>query len=279
MIADILVGYTPSRFSQVAFEHALDLAEKCGARIRLLGAIEDTEPEDETGLVGASSPDLLDYVETPGGEPSETDPPAGIPPYMEEARLRCVQAHVACSVRRLHGEANRRLREQSRLAQLLVIGRHGRRVVGVRPHLGRTIRGLLASLPIPLMVGHETYRELARLLLVYTPTLVGGRTLNMAAQIATTVNGTLDIITPGATRRAAQRTLAEAEFARLPYHLDGAGDYIEGDVVEALLRAGMERQYDLVAVPAPPPRWWTPDPGEAVKVALELPDVVTLIVP
>ncbi len=276
MITDILVGYSESRLAQVALEQAIDIGENTDARIQLLTAVEEAEPGDEANLVSDSGDDLLAYVDAPSDEEPEAE--IGLPAFVEGARLRCEEAHIACAVRRFHGEPARRLREQARLAQLVVIGRHCKRSGSERRRLGRTAYNLLSNPPAPMVVTGEEYRGLSSGLLLYAAAAAGGRALNVAGELAGLLNASLDLIAPVSDRRKGQRMVAEARFAVRPYHLDGDCEYMEGSAREVLLKAGMERHYDFVVVPVAR-HWWSQGLAETVRAALEIPDTVVVAVP
>ncbi len=277
MIADIIVGYNHSRMAQVALEQALDIAQQADARIQLVNVAEQAEPDSEANLLLENGTDVLAYVDAPGDEEPQSE--VIVPQFLEEARLRCQDAHVACSLFRFQGEASYWLRQRARLAQLVIVGRHNTHENSPRRLVGRTVQRLLVNPPVPVMVTGNQYRELAGGLLLYSPTLVGGRALNLGATLAGLLNASLDVVVAARDRHSGQKMVAEARFAARPYHLDGSYTYMPGSAAEVVLKAGMARHYDFVVVPSPPSPWWAPGICAQVKTALGIPDTVLVAVP
>ncbi len=278
MIKNILVGYDNSRSARVALAQAIDLAEAFGGRVHLLvvGTEEGPPPEPEL----APEPGIVEMAEL--GEEAEELETAGpvVPLFVEEARLKLHQAHVAGGIR-ITSDARPavRLREESHLADLVVVGRGDKRHSSSGQG-GRNTRQLLQRrLLRPVLVCSSEYIAPESILLVYQSSDAGGRAVSVAGELATTFNVGLDVVVTARRRHAAERRRDQVESALLVYHTEGEVVSSATTPTEALLTEGLERNPSVVVIPQPPPPMWSWQLSALYPAALQLPDTMILVVP
>ncbi len=277
MIKNILVGYKSSRAARVALAQAIDLAEACLGRVHLLVASPEPGPMPEAEL--PSEPGVLQMVDSAEDAPELEHEGPVIPPFVDEARLKLHEAHVAGSIRVIvGGQASVCLREESHLADLVVIGRSGRPARGGQ--VGRTSRRLLQRrLRRPLLICTSEYTEPKSILLLYEFCPAGGRAVSVAGELATTLNIDLDVVVTTNKRYGAERQRKRVESALLAYHTEGDVISAVGSAEEALLTEGLQRNPSIVVIAQPPAPLWSWQFSPLYTTALELPATMILVVP
>ncbi len=278
MIKNILVGYDNSRSAQVALAQAIDLAEACAGRVHLL--VVDTEeglaPEPEL----PAEPTLVEMAEpVEDAEEFETESRV-VPQFVEEARLKLHQAHVAGSIRITSGiRPAIRLREESSLADLVVVGRGGRRGGGGGLAGRTTRRRLQARLRCPTLICASEYIEPKSILLLYEFSPAGGRAVSVAGELSATLNIDLDVVVTANKRYSAERLGKRVASALLAHHAEGEIISSVSNPAEALLTAGLDRDPSIVVIPQPPRPMWSWQLPPLYTAALQLPHTMILIVP
>lgn len=247
MIKNIVVGYDGSPPAQVALEQALDLAEAGLARIHLVAAIEEFGSDSEEDML--TRPDVLDILDAAndlGQEPSGER--TTVPGYLEQARLRCQEAHISCTVSVGHQRAAGYLREYSWLADLLVVGRYSRRQLKAGK-IGRSAQQLLQTAQRPTLVCAQEYIGVTSLVVVYEQSAVGGRTLAMAGELGTKLNIPLDILVAGHGRQTLRRWLAAARSTVQAYGVESNLESSTAPVSQALTTLALDRSPGIVVLP------------------------------
>ncbi len=276
MIKNILVGYDESRPAQVALAQAIDLAEATAGRVRLLVVRTEEGPAPEPEL--AADPGIVEMVNVGLDDEELETGSADAPPFVEQARTMLAAAGTTGSIRVANsGQPAVCLREEADLADLLVVGR-GRAHSG--GEVGRTTHRLLRSpLPCPLLICTGQYLPITSILLVYCPGQAGGRAVSLAAQLAATLNIDLDTVVTAPEHRAPRRERARVESALLAYHIEGEVVATTEDPSQAVLTAGLQYNPSLLVIPEPSPLRWPWQLAPLYSSALELPDILLLIVP
>jgi len=274
MIKNILVGYDESRPAQVALAQAIDLAEATAGRVRLVVVRTEEGPAPQPELT--AEPGIVDMVNVGLDKDELETESAGVPPFVEEARMKLAAADVGGSIRVANGgQPAGCLREEADLADVLVVGRSRAHSGG---QVGRTTRNLLKShLPCPLLMCTNQYLPITSMLLVYWPGPGSGRAVSLAGELAATLNIDLDTVVTAPGHRAPRRERARVASALLAYHTEGEVIATAEAAAQAVFMAGLRPS--LLVIPEPSlPRWpWQLAP--LYSSALELPETLLLIVP
>ncbi len=277
MIKNIVVGYDSSPPAQVALEQALDLAEASAARIHIAAAIEEFSPDSEADIL--HQPDVLDILDAANslGEEAEGER-VTIPAYLEEARLRCQEAHISCAVSVGRQRAAGYLRQCSWLADLLVVGRCSRRRL-TAGEIGRTAHRLLQTAQQPTLVCAENYITVTSLMVVYEQSVIGGHALAVAGEVGAKLNVPVDVVVAGHDRQTLHRWLAAARHGLQAYHVEGNFDSSAASLSQALTTLALERTPSLIVMPHTRlvvGSWRLP---AVYHTVLQLPDAMLLVVP
>ena len=278
MIRNIAVGYDGSPAAQVALEQALDLAERAAARIHLVTAIEEVSPDSEQDVLSAPDVlDMLDSAESLAETPSEQG--AVIPAFLEQARLKCQEAHISCTVRISHGQAARHLREHGWLVDLMVIGRCARRRHLRAGRIGRSAHQLLRTAQRPTLVCAREYIHIGSLMVVYEQSATGGRALAMAGELAATLNVPVDVVVAGRSRHTRERWMAQVRGALRAYHVEASIESSVAPPAQALTTLALDKNPSVVVLPQRRRllgSWRLPT---LYRTALQLPDTMVMVVP
>ena len=274
MLRNVAVGIDTSAGSQVPLRQALTLAAACGARLHLLGALEET-PGTEEPLLGAPQAPVLE-VSLPGEPPEE--PSAALPSHLDQARQLCHAQAVPCRVHTHRGDPWPWLEEKAPLAGVLVVGRHWRGSP-TGPRWGRTLRHLLQEPEVPLLICGREVVEGRLALVLYTSDAPGARALALTAEICAGLNLPLGVIAAAPQRHDAVRALTNARDALYAYQLDCDFTAVEGPPAAALLELSLERHPSLVAVPVQPRLLRSFLTHPLCSAALDIPEAAALVVP
>lgn len=144
MYSHILVPVDGSPTSTSGLDEAIKLAQRLGARIRLMHVVDEMPLAVSAEGFGAMSGDLLTMLREAGEQ------------VLEQARARVAAAGVTVDVvllDSLTGRLSDHVVAQARdwPAELIVIGTHGRRGVG-RMVLGSDAEQVLRQAPVPVLL-------------------------------------------------------------------------------------------------------------------------------
>ncbi len=277
MLRNILVGYDDSRSARTALQQAVDIAEAAKAWIHLVSADEAAAADAGTGLL--VEPDHLQTALTAAEIGSETEPDAPLDTgqSLDAGVNICRTANVACTARQVFGRAGEKLAEMARLYNLLVVGQSREPKRGQPHHSGPNIKYLLRHCPVPLLVGAETYKALDVAMVIYRNDAAGGRALNLAGELCSSLNIPLKTVIPAPDSDQTARTVAEIEYALKAFHVEHEVQVVERSAAELVPLASVEWGARCVIMSYPPVVW--PWSAGAIRVATATPNLLKLIVP
>ncbi len=277
MIKNIVVGYDGSAGAQTALAQALDIAEITGGRIHLVTAEEEAESGAEQDML--SQPDVLDILDaTDSLEEEAAEGSVAVPDFVEEARLKCQEAHISCTVNVGPGPAARYVREYAWLADLVVVGR------GSRPRLrageiGRTTRQLLQVAQRPILVAGQEYAKISSVMVVGEKSSGGGRALSLAGELGSELNVPVDVLVAGHPRHVLTRWSTQVRSLLRAYHVQGEVESSEAPLPQALTTWALERSPSVIVLPQVQRQLLSWRLASVCQTALQLPDAMVMVVP
>lgn len=282
MLRNIVVGYDGTRSSEVAVEHALELATATGGRI-YLAHVTTVSDADLGGEMMESEPDIADRAlgPEPDDEAEEQDfePEDEEAPQVEPIHRRCQELHLVCEEERLFGRRpGTRLLLRSWTAELLVLGRGSERRPGL---VGPNTSFLLSELVTPTLVCARQYVELRSVLMPYKLSVAGGRALSFAAYLCETLNLPLHVQVCEPRHLDAQAA-AEAVHKHLrAYHVDSAVEISPGRPDEVVHTVAVDREASLIVIPGAHKRYYVLpwQRNQTLWRALEVPGAAVLAYP
>lgn len=174
MIGQIVVGIDGSQFSLSACRHALDLAERTGAEVKIVFAL-DTRKTDLPIVYTASH---FDY----GFERVYIPPEPGLKEFYDKVKAD-LRAFAEMCLDKCRKEAEGRkvnistvlreglpsgvLTEEARSGDLLVLGQKGENARFDRAIVGSTTEDVVRSSPRPVLVCPQEFKAIKRLLFPY----------------------------------------------------------------------------------------------------------------
>jgi nucleotide-binding universal stress UspA family protein len=256
MIGQVVVGIDGSAHSQAAFEHAVDLAQRAGAELKLVFVV-DSRTTDLPIVYTASH---FDY----GFERVYVPPEPGLKDFYERVRRdirafgeRCVASCRAQAgsrgVRFAHvvrdGLPSAVLTEEARSGDLLVVGRRGENARFARTIVGSTTEDVVRSSPRPVLVTPEKYRPLRRLLFPYDGSPSSETALRFHVNM---LHGLVDeLVVLSVTEQMEENFPYDKEFAYLATHGITCRFVVEtGRPIEVIPKVAEREGADLVMVGA-----------------------------
>lgn len=272
---NVMIGYDDSRYSDVAVQQAVALAERSGARLHLLHAMEPVGPGNAIEIGPSSDPvayiDRMEKLRSPEEPPlhEDMDGPA-------EALARCEEAGLVARLQTVRAMAVPALRENCVAMDLLVLGRRG--TVG-RREIGSTASNVMSRPVVPTLLCRDTVVPWGDVMVAYEPTPNGGRALKTGALLAQELNTALDVVIADPEREKGRRAEAYVSRALRAFQLDGRVERHEAKVAEALQHAALEHPCSVVVAPAGRACPWPWTRSDVVNSALSYPGALALVVP
>ncbi len=277
MIKNIVVGYDGSTGAQTALAQALDIAEITGGCIHLLTAEEVAELGAEQDML--SQPDVLDMLDATDSLEEETEEGGiTVPDFVEEARLRCQQAHISCTVNVGPGPAARYVREHAWLADLVVVGRGSRRQLRAG-EIGRTTRQLLQAAQRPILVAGQEYVNISSVMVVGEKSSGGGRALSLAGEMGSELNVPVDVLIADRPRHVLTHWSAQVRSLLHAYHVEDKVELSTAPLPQALTTWALERSPSVIVLPQVQRQLLSWRLASVYQTALQLPDAMVMVVP
>jgi nucleotide-binding universal stress UspA family protein len=174
VIGQIVVGIDGSQFSLAAFTHALDLAERTGAEVKIVFAL-DTRKTDLPIVYTATHFDYgferVYIPPEPGLKEFYDKVKADIRAFAEMCLDKCKKEaegkRVKISTVLREGLPSGILAEEARSGDLLVLGQKGENARFDRAIVGSTTEDVVRSSPRPVLVCPQEFKAIKRLLFPY----------------------------------------------------------------------------------------------------------------
>ncbi len=264
MFRNILVPICPSAGSEVALEQAMDLAERLAARL-FLAAVSPAQREDLTADLPGMEPNPVD--EAVGDEalwPEASAAPASVPKHALVAASQCERRRLLHQIVPVHGLLLPRLRELSRLNDLIVACCPGT----VEALSSRDGVALATTAACPCLFTAAKFVLLRRMAVLYDGSADCARALRCAARLASVLNLRMAVTASGPGRRLLEQRMDEARVVAVGYHVEHTVDSLLGLRARNFPAVAEEAGADIVA--GPPTR-------QFAAAALARPSLVSLV--
>lgn len=216
MFRNILVPQDGSSHSNSSLAYAIFLSKKFKAV--LIGqyvvdtvAFEGPFLHDLSGALGFEpylnfSSKMRDVLEQKGKE------------ILENFKEACKMAGIESDTILDSGIVSNRICEESKIADIIVMGRRGINVSFEHGLLGSTTEGVIRKAPKPVMIVSDKYEEIRKPLLVYNGSFSSSRVMRTAAEFAKVLALPLTVLI--VSRGKNEGLLNEAEEYFKPYELE-----------------------------------------------------------
>lgn len=248
MFKHILVATDGSEHSQSAARYAISIAKKYGAEIRALSVV------DIKLLEGPFLRDLSASVAIDPGANYQRNIVAILEKRgqaaLDAVQQLCAEASVECDARLVTGTVSRSIRENARMADLLVIGQHGEHAEWADGLMGSTVDSVVRRAERPVLVAGVTYKKFTRVLAAYGGSDASVKALHTAATLCAEWPLPITVATAGSDKDKALRLLDEARDYLDTYKLNARFELVKGDAAEGIVECTRECRADLVVMGA-----------------------------
>lgn len=241
MIKKILVPQDGSEYSDAAVRCAVWLAKRFNASLSGLHVV------DAVSLEGPFLHDISAYM----GMGPFIDFSAKMRGLLEAKGLsvlslfdeRCKEAGVTYETEMTFGIVSNEICEKARLADLLVMGRHGINEKFQRGLLGSVTETVVRKAHTPVLMLGKHFKEPVKPLLAYDGGAGSSKVIHSAAAWAKELNMPLTV---AAASGASEHALKDAENYLKPYGISASFITLSGDAPTAIERHCKEGGFDIV---------------------------------
>ena len=248
MIKRILVGIDTSEHSRTAQAYAFHLARRIGAT--LIGihvvdivSIEGSFFHDISGSLGLEP--YLDFS-AKMREVLDARGKSVLADFTEAARREGVVAETLLDI----GVVPNQLCERAKSVDLLMIGHRGVNERFSTGLLGSTTESVARKSPRQMLVTPRQFHEITRALLAYDGSDRASRAMRAAADLASTLNVPLVVITVARDLKLGEHTLDQARSYLEPYSLNAEFKLVQGHAHEGIIGSVKEFAADLLFIGA-----------------------------
>ncbi|MCK4596639.1 universal stress protein, partial [bacterium] len=136
--------------------------------------------------------------------------------------------------------------EQSRMVDLIIMGRRGEYAPWGRKQMGATLDGTVREANKPILVLPKEYRAIRKMMLAYDRSPQANHALQIAADFALRMKSPLIVLAADSDSMSGRKTIDEAlEYLR-PFELKLSAKVSKGRAGEEILRTCRTEEVDLV---------------------------------
>ncbi len=245
MIRNILVPLCREPEIDIAFQHAIEIAERVGAHL-IIAVAAAVEREDVTAELPGLEPSPVEKAvgEEPGWPKVEGEEQR-VPDIAAAAVSECEERRIARRVIVTRGSLVGRVIELSKLADLLVACAIGR----TEQTNARALWRLAMAASCPCLVCGVRKRNLRRMAAYYDGSAVGARALRAACELAAGLNMRMSITVSGKNRLSVQQQMAEGRMVAVAYNVEHDVEAVVGLRPEEFVKLAEEAGADVIAGP------------------------------
>jgi nucleotide-binding universal stress UspA family protein len=242
----ILVATDASPHAEIAVETAIALAGRFGARVGVLHAVnvrllEGPLITDISGAVGAVpflnfQKQVRDALYHKGEA------------VIEAAMARCRERGIEAEAHLAEGVVSRIICRTAQAYDLVCLGRHGEHAAWSGLMLGSTVEEVVRGSSRPVLVTHQEFRPVHRLLLPYDGSRNAGAALALAAEMAAGFGAGLTVLHVSAEEGESEAVLNQARDFLADRPIEASFLHRPGDPVPVIREVSQDA--DLVVMGA-----------------------------
>lgn len=245
MIGNIAVAVTTEPAKDVGLRQALDLAERLSARVLLIVPAPLEREEVAAELPGMEADPVERVLSEEPGWPDAEGEMGRLPDIAVRAAETCRTRRIAHEIMVVHGRLPARLRDISRLADLLVLCCPGRPLTVT----ARQVMWLARRAACSCMLTAGEVGPIRLILSLYDGSVGGARRLRYVCALAAGLNARVTITVTGRSRAGVEQLMDEARIVALGYHVEHKIDALVGMSVAELPSLAQDAGAELVAGP------------------------------
>jgi len=248
MIKSVLLPTDGSAYSAVALEYGIYLAEKFGAQITGLHVVDDRDLEgpllsDIAGSLGFTPyqnylPKFRKILEDRGDL------------ILEDFRNACEQKSIRQKVKRVSGTVARRIAEEAKKVDLVIIAQRGEHERWSSGLLGSTTESVVRRSPRPVLVTPASFREFENVLVAYDGSVESNQALKTTCETFALSETSLKAVIVTGDPMKCEALTQEIEAFVSPYEMDVDIECLRGEASKEILGHAEAERIDLIVMGA-----------------------------
>ncbi len=248
MFKSILLAVDGSAYTESILAHGIELAQRFSSRLMIL-TVADVRVFEWASAVGSDG--FISIAPTGNyQEASRTLLDDKCDKILAKCRERLADSGLEYSLEKGIGAPADLILEQSRLADLLVMGKQGEFARWDIKGLGVTVDAVSRLIAKPLLVAAMAYRPIRKILVGCDGSDHANRALQYAAHLAEAVQGTIGLLSVGEDSDLAAHNCDLANAYLRNYRVTVESATLTGHPDEVLVRYCAQKEYDLIAIGA-----------------------------
>lgn len=243
MFKNILLPIDNSDYSDTALKYAIELAKVYDAIVHGISVvniklIQGQFIADISNIVRLAPTQLEEVLQDKGKL------------LLERIRKGCDEAGVVCNLSSSMGIIGESICEKARIADLIIMGKHGESGKWAGPLLGSVAETVVRQADKPVLLVSENYQPIKRILIAYDSGRSANYMLHFAANLAMNIKLPITVLVVSVDEKKGQTILDEAQLYLKAYKIDVELLLKDGEPSEEILSTAKEKQVDLIAMGA-----------------------------
>ena len=246
MIKSVLLAVDGSAYTESVLRHGVDFGRSFGALLRVLSVV-DVRIFEWVATFGVDgfvpvmpSPLYREETEKVLQEKAEKT--------LESAAALLEKEGVRFTTEKLADSPVDAILERQKVADLVIMGQRGEYAKWESRLLGATVEAVSRQIEKPLMVVHQSYRPVRKILLSYDGSRPASRAMQFAGVMAEGMKAVIEVLTVHRDEEWAKRTLTEAEDYLKAFQCEVSTRWISGDPDEVIPTRAADGGFDLVVI-------------------------------
>ena len=243
MFKNILLPIDDSGFSFTALRYAIDLAKVYdsvvhGLFVVNIKLIQGQFIADLNNIVRLDPTQLEEVLHDKGKI------------LLEKVRENCEESGVECKLSSSMGIIGESICEKARIADLIIMGKHGESGKWAGPLLGSVAETVVRQADKPVLLVSKDYQPISKILMAYDNGRSANYMLHFAANLAMHLKIPMTVMAVSVDKKKGQNILDEAKFYLEAYKIEVETLLKDGEPAEEILLTAKEKQTNLIAMGA-----------------------------
>jgi nucleotide-binding universal stress UspA family protein len=243
MLKNILLPTDGSDYSLTASRYAIELAKLYKATIHGLSVVNVKLTQgqliaDLSNLVSLAPRQLEEVLQDKGEV------------VLQELKERCEASGVRCKVSNSMGIVGDAICRKARIADLIVMGKHGESSKWAGPLLGSVAENVVRQADKPVLLVSKDYQPIAGILMAYDSGRSASHTIRYAADLAMNLKVPITVLVISDDLEKAVSVMEEAQCYLEAYEVEVNLLLKDGDPAMEILSAARDGNMNLIAMGA-----------------------------
>ena len=248
MIKSILLAIDGSSYTDSVIHAGIYFAKKLKAHLKVLSVI-DVRPYDWQAAVGSES--IVPIIPTASGsEESQETKKLAIEKMLAETEVLLKKEKITYSTEMPCGLPVDLICDQSRVADLVILGTRGEYRVWHEEMIGATLGPVSRQIERPLLVVGEKFEAVKHVLIAYDGSSAAAKALSLAGYLGSQLKVQVTLLVSGENEDEAASLMQEARDYLKTYNVNCQCVLESGSAAQKICEYSKENQIDLVVMGA-----------------------------